>query len=124
MITIGDLVTRKSYNNDIVFEVINIEGNEVVLKGVDIRLIADAKVNDLIPFNRNIEDGFCPDINLISNLDRNEFFYLPGKILHIDADKSYLERCLEYYKKNNLKVIGKNIKESDMYKEIEKLLKL
>lgn len=122
MITIGDYVTRKSYNNDIVFEVIEIEKSSAILKGVDIRLMADAPISDLTVFDRKMKtnDDFFP---IIDNLDRSEFFYLPGKILHIDADKSYLERCLDYYKKNNVLAYGKCIKESEMFKEVNKYLR-
>ena len=121
MITIGDYVTRKSYKSDVVFEVIEIEGSSVLLKGVDIRLMADAPINDLVVFDRNNkkEDDFFP---IVDNLDRSEFFYLPGKILHIDADNSYLSRCMDFYKKNKVQAFGKCVKESDMYKEVGKFL--
>lgn len=124
MIKIGEYVTRKSYDNDIVFEVIAVEGKECVLKGVDIRLMADAPINDLVICDRgSAGDDFFPLIDFLTNLDRSEYFYLPGKILHVDADKSYLTRCMEFYKKNNVLAYGKNVKESDMYKEIPKFLK-
>lgn len=123
MINIGDFVTRKSYGNDIVFEVIEIEGKECILKGAYVRLMADAPINDLVLCDRSKkQDDFRPDINLSSSLDRNEFFYLPGKVLHIDADKSYLSRCMDFYKKNKILAYGKNVKESDMYKEVPKFL--
>ena len=89
MINIGDYVSRKSYNNDIVFEVIGINKEIVKLKGVDVRLIADAPISDLVTCERGKCDDFNPGV--IDSLDRNEYFYLPGKILHIDADKSYLD---------------------------------
>ncbi len=121
MINIGDYVTRKSYKNDIVFEVIGIEDDSCILKGVDVRLMADAPIGDLHLCDRNkVCDDFFPSID--TSLDRNEYFYLPGKILHIDADKSYLNRCMEFYKKNNVLAYGKNIKESEMYKEVSKYL--
>ena len=124
MINVGDCVTRKSYNNDIVFEVIAIEGNEAMLKGSYIRLMADAPINDLVPIDRNKNaDDFCPDLELTNSLDRDEFFYLPGKVLHIDADKSYLERCMEFYKKNHVLAYGKSMKESEMHNEVNKYLK-
>jgi len=124
MINIGDFVTRKSYDNDIIFEVIEIEGKECILKGVDIRLMADAPVGDLVPCNRDkVNDDFLPSVDFFNNLDRNEFFYLPGKILHIDGDKTYLDRCMEFYKKNNVLAYGKSVKESEMYKELPKYLK-
>ena len=44
---IGDLVTRNSYDNDVVFKIIEINDNEVKLKGMNIRLIADADMSDL-----------------------------------------------------------------------------
>lgn len=123
MIAIGDYVTRKSYNNDIIFEVMEIDKDNVMLKGVDFRLMADAPMHDLVPFDRNTaKDDFFPILGLTSNLDRNEFFYLPGKVLHIDADKSYMTRCMDFYKQNNIKAFGKCVKESEMHKEVGKLL--
>lgn len=124
MINIGDFVTRKSYGNDIIFEVIEIEGKECILKGVDIRLMADAPISDLVICDRSKgNDDFFPLIDTITNLDRSEFFYLPGKILHVDGDKSYLNRCMEFYKKSNVLAYGKSVKESEMPKEIPKFLK-
>ena len=43
----GDYVTRNSYDNDTVFKVINIKNGIVYLKGVEVRLIADADITDL-----------------------------------------------------------------------------
>lgn len=120
MINIGDYVSRKSYNNDIVFEVIGINKEIVKLKGVDVRLIADAPISDLVTCERGKCDDFNPSV--IDSLDRNEYFYLPGKILHIDADKSYLDRCMEFYKKNKVKAIGKTSKESEMAKVVGEYL--
>ena len=44
----GDFVTRKSYNNDTVFKVINIQDNIYYLKGVEVRLYADSELSDLV----------------------------------------------------------------------------
>ena len=84
----NDYVTRKSYNHDIVFKVVNIENNIVYLKGVDFRLYADALIDDLVICERNDSN----DKEIIENnlrelcLDRDNYFYIPGKILHIDTD--------------------------------------
>lgn len=124
MIKEGDYVTRKSYNNDILFEVILVEGKTCLLKGVDIRLSADAPISDLVIVNdKTRNDDFEPNLDFIRNMDRSEFFYLPGKVLHIDGDKSYLNRCMEFYKKNNVKAYGISMKENDMPKEVIKYLK-
>ena len=44
---VGDIVTRKSYANDINFIIQEIKEDQAVLSGVDFRLIADAKLSDL-----------------------------------------------------------------------------
>lgn len=78
----GSIVTRNSYNNDVIFVVTKIEGNVAYLKGTYVRLYADALLEDLVLAEAT--DDYRPEI---SNelLERDEYFYLPGKILHIDA---------------------------------------
>ena len=44
---IGDIVSRKSYHNDILFKIIDITDDVVTLKGVDLRLYADSDISDL-----------------------------------------------------------------------------
>lgn len=81
-IQVGSIVTRNSHDNDVVFIVMDIKDNIAYLKGTDVRLYADALISDLVLSKEN--DDYRPEI---SNelLDRDEYFYLPGKILHIDA---------------------------------------
>lgn len=123
MINIGDYVKRKSYNADILFEVINIENKEATLKGVDIRLLADAPISDLIYVEKEKVRNEEETLNFIDNIDRSEFFYMPGTILHIDSDENYIQKCTKYYEKNKVKAITKCIQEEDMPKEVLKLLK-
>lgn len=125
VIKVGDIVTRKSYNNDIVFKVVNISGNLCFLKGVYIRLLADSDVNDLVLYTDKRdedEEDFVSRVFDKIDLERSDYFYLPGKILHIDSDIDYLERCIEYYKKLKLHAIGKNIKECDISSSIGDLI--
>lgn len=123
-IKIGDFVTRISYNNDTIFKVVNIKQDLVILKGVDIRLFADSKVDDLIKCDYvNKDDEFFDSVILREDLDRSEYFYLPGKVLHIDGDSDYLNRCLEFYKKANIFAVGEHVKESDLPNITFKLLK-
>lgn len=120
----GDYVTRKSYNNDTIFLVINVKENMVYLKGLDVRLYADSKKDDLIKVNKP-KDLFNPKVEDIKDnllMDRCDFFYLPPKIVHIDGDNDYLQRCLNFYKEANILAVGKNIKESDIAKELPSIL--
>ena len=115
----GDLVTRKSYNHDTIFKITNIKNDIYYLKGVEVRLYADSDLKDLVKYIDKIEESDDSEEIL---LDRNEYFYLPGKVLHIDGDKEYLEKCLKYYKKNGILAIGKKISEDHIYETILPLL--
>ena len=121
---IGDLVTRNSYDNDTVFKILDIDMGIAVLKGVNIRLLADAEISDLkkVEVNKNIKDDQVFLDRFQVNLDRNEYFYLPGKVLHIDSDEEYLERCMDFYKNVHVKAIGIKIKEDEVSSNIKKLL--
>lgn len=121
MIKIGDYVTRKSYQNDIIFKVIGIQGDNVILAGACIRLHADSLKDDLVLYAEKIEeDDFGESFNDYKTLDRNEFFYLPGKVLHIDRDISLSNNLLNLYK---IREKAKNQKYID-YQKIKKRLKI
>lgn len=115
MIKIGDYVTRKSYQNDIIFKVIDIQGDNFILCGVCIRLLADSPYSDLVLYEDNtIDDDFCATFNEYKTLDRSEYFYLPGKVLHIDGDENFLSKCMNFYKKNKIKAYGLFSLESEL----------
>lgn len=116
---VGDIVTRNSYNNDTLFKIVKIEDEVYYLKGINIRLCADSLKEDLKLKEDNIErdEEFLQKIKQ-NKLDRNDYFYLPGKILHIDADKEYLDRCLKYYEEANIWAAGILEKEEDIPKKI------
>ena len=44
---VGMFVTRKKYNHDIIFRIIDIDGDVCKLRGEFVRLIADAHIDDL-----------------------------------------------------------------------------
>ena len=122
---IGDVVSRNSYGNDILFKITSIDGNRAELCGVDVRLYADSMLDDLR--KESVEDS-SDDHELldrfegVKTLDRDEYFYLPGKVLHIDSDVSYLNRCMKFYDKVGIRAIGLNIDEDDVASNIEKHL--
>lgn len=119
----GDYVTRNSYNNDTIFKVIKIKDGVVYLKGVEVRLIADAYLDDL-KIEESFEEEKLDDVDVKDELlERGEYFYLPAKVLHIDGDSEYLNRCLKFYKRNGIMAIGKKINEKNIYEQIPMLLK-
>jgi len=118
---VGDFVTRKSYNNDIIFKIIKIDNDKAYLKGIEIRLLADANTEDLVKSEELLTDDFVKKEDVTRASDE-EFFYLPGKILHLDSDGEYLSRCLSFYKDNHLYAVGKKIKEENMNEQLPTLL--
>lgn len=114
---VGELVTRNSHKNDIVFKITKINDDEAELKGLNVRLIVDSSLDDLNKYNNEDienEETFMKRISLPLDLNRDDYFYLPGKILHIDSDSDYLSRCLDYYKKANVWWVGINEKEENV----------
>jgi spore coat assembly protein len=124
----GDLVTRKSYNNDVIFKIEDIIDDNVILVGINVRLCADSNIDDLQIYEKredeNIEDDdyFTQKVNELNNLNRDDFFYLPGRILHVDGDEEYLKRCLKFYKNGSVNAFGIHIVEEEMPNAIIKHL--
>ena len=66
---VGDHVTRDSYDNDIVFVIIGIKDNIALLKGFDLRLIADSPLSDL-KISEEREDDFIDNIELDIDINK------------------------------------------------------
>lgn len=125
MYKIGDLVTRKSYHHDVIFKIVSIDEDLYYLKGVNVRLLADSFEEDLQKYEGEQEEDdkfFFKTIDY-KTLERDEYFYLPGTVLHIDSDKDYLNRCLTFYKKNLIRAYGVYCSEKDLPQKIEGYLK-
>lgn len=122
LFNVGDFVSRYSHGNDLIFKIVEIKEKLVILKGVNVRLVADAFIEDLKKIDKNNEDEDDRDVvkkvEEFANLDRSEFFYLPGKILHIDGDQDYLKRCKEFYEKIKVLAYCINISEEETALEI------
>ena len=96
----GDVVTRKSYNNDVIFIVDLVINNKIaILTGITTRLKADSPIDDLEIISKkeidNIYKKIDEKIDKISNkanekkdglLKRSNKVIYTGKILHLDGD--------------------------------------
>ncbi|SEF38680.1 spore coat assemly protein [Caloramator fervidus] len=132
---VGDVVVRKSYGKDVYFKITEIikgeDGENIyILKGIELRIIADAKGEDLERIDLNKVNEYNEIFNRKINArikkillnrkvpikkDRGEDSILgrAGKVLHIDGDEEYLNICLKGYKKLGINVVGKFVKEED-----------
>ena len=127
----GDIVARKSHNLDILFSVENIINKIAILKGITIRVVADAYVEDLVVLDtKEVDDNLRSlDVKIEDRINRllkigkektkdseKTFQNInTGKILHLDGDKLYSEKSARYYKKVGLNAIVKNIPENKQH---------
>ena len=121
---IGDVVSRISHNNDIIFKIVGIERNIAKLQGINVRLSADADISDLIISENTENDKEIIERNVKElNFDRDNYFYLPGKILHIDGDEDYLDRSMRFYDSIGIKANGICLNEKEISIKINELIK-
>jgi len=146
-VEIGDLVTRKSHGGDIVFKITDMVEKDVgitdcVLKGMYLRLMADAPIDDLelvgvaklckeivdlefvhndglkrIMMRRGVEREKT-EMNRSEASKKFDFFDIPGRVLHLDGDEEYLKMCLKTYSQLNIEAIGRCIDESEQAKHV------
>lgn len=141
----GDIVARKSYGKDILFNVKRIvktnKGDIALLSGVIERIEADSKLADLEKIDSKIAKKNIKEIEekmnkRIEEYKKDEYKIaiiaqeekriqrkvVTGKILHLDGDKKYSEKSYYYYKKLGLNAVVKNIPEYKQHKVIYRLL--
>lgn len=143
----GDIVTRKSYNHDLIFRVSKIDRSSAQLFGTEMRLEADAPLEDLtLVQRRELEERkikskkneefsyrlFRQDYQLMKEKKTHQisggykrnlsYFQLPAKILHVDGDPMYLRKCISLYQRIGLHVHGVHLSEKDMPQEIGPLI--
>ncbi len=125
MFKVNDCVSRTSYNHDIIFKIIMIDNDVATLEGYEKRLVANAPLADLVfvnvdKINEAIEQT-NDRIKGIKKLSRYKL-HMTGKILHIDADKDYLEKCLKLYEELSLPAYGVHLNESSIKTHILELI--
>ena len=133
----GNIVSRNSYKNDIMFEVKRIlklvnEKKIAILKGIDVRVEADAPIEDLQIISKEEqlirEKEFEKRISIKAESEKIEYnnrrkeIIHTGRILHLDGDKRYSEKSIMYYKKMGLNAIVRNIPEYKQPKVVYRLL--
>ena len=104
------MVLRISHNRDIIFIITKIEDDIAYLEGIYVRLLADAPITDLeLASNEDIRKNDLKDKEyeqkIIDGVRRKKGF-ITGKVVHIDGDKKYLDKCLNLYKKLNVYAVG------------------
>jgi spore coat assembly protein len=149
---VGDIVVRKSYGGDVYFKIVQInkksDGQRVyVLKGTNLRLVADAPGSDLEEpsldristnneeYNRKVSrlmkkallqrKGSQAGVKSVGPIKSTEApaSGRAGKVLHIDGDAEYLGICLRGYKQLGIEATGKIICELQQPQVVIDMLK-
>ncbi len=139
MLNIGKVVARRSYNQDLFMKIIDIKkvGREriAVLGGLNYRLVADASLDDLVAKSeKEVVHYQLADSQEVYKrfrkvvFDRKfkveeEYFEVPGRIIHMDGDSEYLDQCLRTYKQLGLQAKGICKSEGEQPKAIAKALR-
>jgi spore coat assemly protein len=141
----GDLVVRKSYGGDVLFRIASFSGRQAVLRGTDYRLLADAPYADLRTVRNPDELGGTREARIHANESlrrmseerdkqteragypyqedrRQPFFELPGKVLHLDGDASYLKKSMQVYGQLRVPAQGIHCHESQMAQVLVRML--
>ncbi|MBS3947611.1 MAG: sporulation peptidase YabG [Dethiobacter sp.] len=143
---LGDIVGRKKYKMDVLFKIVEIDENKqkALLKGLDLRLLADAPLADLAYPEAQVLQEYRSRSAAAqkecvlkifrrrtverenwrgkSGLSPEEFFEMPGRILHLDGDPEYLEECLKAYQALGLQAFGLFVPEKKQPEMIWSLL--
>ncbi|GAF14291.1 LOW QUALITY PROTEIN: sporulation-specific protease YabG [Bacillus sp. JCM 19045] len=148
-IQVGDVVGRLSYHCDVLFRVLTITDRWTTLVGEEMRLLADAPIDDLKPMSveeresekswvKEQEDVsyrlFRQDAKLMKRRQEFQagsgyeetphFFEMRGRVLHIDGDANYLDRCTSLYNKLGVPVYGVHLEEKVMPTQIASLMEM
>lgn len=143
----GDIVARISYGKDIFFKVasIDIDSKTAKLKGIDVRLYADAPLADLVrPGIGELANYRARSmklrVDLVAKASRThqqlyrnkkestkkpaaDYVDIPGTVLHLDGDQEYMEVCRKAYA--DLEIINNcfQIPEDKQSERVESLLR-
>lgn len=139
MLKNGSVVARRSYNQDLFLKIIDIKKKgwkqTATLSCINFRLLADADLDDLVPkVEKEVVHYSLADSQEVYKKFRKvvydrkfkveeEYFEVPGRILHLDGDKDYLDQCLKTYKQLGLQAVGICKAEAEQPKVISKALR-
>lgn len=141
----GDLVVRKSYGGDVIFKIQDFTYQTALLRGVDVRLMADASVSDLSPAPEARIAGHeaemqkrCTEVRSVMTRSLTRIvkpvpapkgtretpghFEVPGKVLHLDGDPNYLRKCMGLYGDLRVPAEGIYVPEQNMADALARLL--
>ncbi len=115
---IGDVVIDKNLDNNedyTLYEIVEINRTKITIKGVFYRLIREVDISKIQKAPNHIITSELEktDIALNKFVSSNETraTFISGKVLHIDGDSTYLNKCIDLYSKLKIYAVGINMSE-------------
>ncbi|MCK9536621.1 MAG: hypothetical protein M0R05_03435 [Bacilli bacterium] len=126
-ISLSDLVVIINDPHQIIYVVEKIEADKVYISGLHYRIrriVTPQEITLATPQQIEAEKKQTDTYfqNLTSIRQKRNKNYLLGKILHIDGDKKYLDKCLELYNSVGIFSNGLTIKEDSISEKIKQLI--
>ena len=118
ILKVNDKVIYIKDKKKIIYIIKEIFQDEAFIKGLNYRISLLVKISDLKEASLEEENQEKELLKkyyvLASNKERNPKKYLLGKILHIDGDKEYLDKCMELYNEIGVYAYGVFLEERKM----------
>lgn len=109
----------------IIYIIKKIDGDIVFLIGKNYRIIKSTTIekickvtDEIIKREKEVLERYLFKIDNLKKRQARK--YILGKVLHIDGDSNYLNKCLELYQKVGVYAFGIAMNEEDIYKTIIK----
>lgn len=117
----------KKDKEKILYKIISDGNSLVTISGVFYRIIRKVEKSDLI---YALDDELKKEYNnlenkkkRLENIKTRSVKYKCGKILHIDGDEDYLNKCMELYRRIGVYAKGVYLDEREIYLKIDDLIK-
>lgn len=126
---VASLVIHKEDIKKIIYVVDKIVDDKAYISGLNYRIRKVVKLDELVLATKeeiDNENKYTNDyyLSVANTTYRNNKSYLLGRVLHLDGDKKYLDKCLELYKTIGVYANGIELDEKEMPQKIQGLLNL
>lgn len=120
---IGDIVIYKKDDLKQLYVINKINDQRCIISGLNYRIIREVDVIQIEKASSKFIEKVSNDNKkyrnkIINSLERGNNNFVLGKVLHLDGDEKYLNKCLELYKELGVYSYGVCLDEEEMYKKI------
>lgn len=126
---VASLVIHKEDIKKIIYVIDKIVDDKAYISGLNYRIRKVVRLDELMLATKEEienENKYTKDyyLNVANTTYRNNKSYLLGRVLHLDGDKKYLDKCIELYKTIGVYANGVELDEKEMPQKIQGLLNL